>query len=78
MRNPIHPPYSPDIALSDYHLFRLMTHGLTVQYLHSYEEVKNGMDTWIASRDEQFFRRRIRTLPERWEQVANDGQYFEL
>ena len=27
-----HPPYSPDIAPSDYHLFRSMTHGLSKQY----------------------------------------------
>ena len=34
-----HPPYSPDIAPSDYHLFRSMAHGLAD--LRSYEEVKN-------------------------------------
>ena len=27
-----HPPYYPDIAPSDYHLFRLMTHGLSEQH----------------------------------------------
>ena len=27
-----HPPYSPDIAPSDYHLFRSMTHGLSEQH----------------------------------------------
>ena len=44
----------------------------------SYEEVKNWIDSWIASKDDQFFRHGIRTLPERWEKVvASDGQYFE-
>jgi len=33
-----HPPYSPDIALSDYHLFRSMAHRLADQHLRSYEE----------------------------------------
>ena len=73
-----HPPYSPDIAPSDYHLFRSMAHGLADQHFRSHEEVTKWIDSWIASKDEQFFRRGIRTLPERWEKVvASDGQYFE-
>jgi len=47
------------------------------QHLRSYEEVKNWIDMWIASKDEQFFRRGIRTLSERWEKVVvSDMQYF--
>ena len=73
-----HPPYSPDVAPSDYHLFRSMAHGLA-DHFRSYEEVKNWIASWIASKDDQFFRRGIRTLPERWEKVvASDGQYFEF
>ena len=73
-----HPPYSPDVAPSDYHLFRSMAHDLAEQHFRSYEDVKKWIDSWIASKDEQFFRRGIRTLPERWEKVvASDGHYFE-
>ena len=73
-----HPPYSPDIAPSDYYLFRSMAHGLSEQHFTSYEDTKNWVDSWIASKDEAFFRRGIRMLPERWEKVvASDGQYFE-
>jgi len=71
-----HPPYSPDIAPSDYHLFRSMTHGLSEQHFTSYEDTKNCIDDWIA--DEAFFRR-IHRLPESWEKVvvASDSHYFE-
>lgn len=73
-----HPPYSPDIALSDFHLFRSMAHGLADQRFHSYEEAKKFIDSWIASKDMSFFRHGIHILPERWEKVvASDGQYFE-
>lgn len=73
-----HPPYSPDIAPSDYHLFRSMAHGLAEKQFTSYEDAKNWVDSWIASKDENFFQRGIRTLPERWRKVvANDGHYFE-
>jgi len=59
-------------------LFRSMAHGLVDQHFRSYEEVKNWIDSWIASKDDQFFRRGIRTLLERWEKVVtSDGQYFE-
>jgi len=71
------PPYSPDIAPSDY-LFRSMTHGLSEQHFTSYEDIKNCIDDWTASKDEAFFRRSIHMLPERWEKVvASDGHYFE-
>ncbi|GBP52992.1 Mariner Mos1 transposase [Eumeta japonica] len=35
-----HSPYSPDIALSNYHLFWSMTHGLSEQRFTSYEDTK--------------------------------------
>lgn len=74
----LHPPYSPDIAPSDYHLFRSMTHGLADQHFTSYEEAKNWIDSWIASKDEEFFKRGIRILPDRWSKVVvNNGQYFQ-
>ena len=73
-----HPPYSPDIAPSDYHLFRSMVFGLAEQRFHSYEDTKKWIDSWIASKDVLFFRRGIHMLSERWEKVvASDEQYFE-
>ncbi|KAG5318989.1 MOS1T transposase, partial [Pseudoatta argentina] len=43
----MHPPYSPDIAPSDYYLFRSMTHGLSEQRFHSYKDTKKWVDSWI-------------------------------
>ncbi|GBP16138.1 Mariner Mos1 transposase [Eumeta japonica] len=73
-----HPPYSPDVAPSDYHLLRLMAHALSEQRFTSYEDTKNWVDLWIASKDKEFFKLGIRTLPERWKLgIANDGKYFD-
>ena len=73
-----HPLYSPDIVPSDYHLFRSMSHALSEQRLTSYEDTKNWVDSWVALKDQEFFRRGILMLPERWEKVvASDGQYFD-
>ncbi|KAG5318890.1 MOS1T transposase, partial [Pseudoatta argentina] len=72
-----HPPYSPDIAPSDFHLFRSMAHGLADRRFHSYEEAQKWIDSWIASKDMSFFRRGIHVLPERWSKVVESvGKYF--
>ncbi|KAG5310810.1 MOS1T transposase, partial [Pseudoatta argentina] len=69
--------YSPDIAPSDFHLFRSMAHGLADRRFHSYEEAQKWIDSWIASKDMSFFRRGIHVLPERWSKVVeSDGKYF--
>ncbi|KAG5321119.1 MOS1T transposase, partial [Pseudoatta argentina] len=72
-----HPLYSPDIAPSDFHLFRSMAHGLADRRFHSYEEAQKWIDSWIASKDMSFFRRGIHVLSERWSKVVeSDGKYF--
>ncbi|GBP05155.1 Mariner Mos1 transposase [Eumeta japonica] len=69
--------HKQDIAPSDYHLFRSMAHALSEQLFTSYEDTKNSIDSWIASRDKEFFRLGIRTLPKKWKKVvASDGKYF--
>ncbi|GFV29517.1 mariner Mos1 transposase [Trichonephila clavipes] len=50
-----YPLYSPDLAPSDYPLFQSMAHGLADQPFRFYEEVKNWINSWIASKDNQFF-----------------------
>ena len=60
-----HPPYSPDIPPSDYHLLRSMAYSLAEQHFTSYKEAKNWVDSWITSKDEEFVKRGILMLPER-------------
>lgn len=73
-----HPAYSPDIAPSDYHLFRSMQHGLAGTRFKNAEEVRKWVDDWIASKPISFYRDGIAKLPERWEKVVqNNGQYFD-
>jgi len=53
-----------------------MTYGLSEQHFTSYEDTKNCIADWIASK--AFFLRDIHVLPERWEKVVtSDGHYFE-
>ncbi|GFU38207.1 mariner Mos1 transposase [Trichonephila clavipes] len=50
-----YPLYSSDLAPSDYHLLQSMAHSLADQPFRIDEEVKNWIDSWIASKDNQFF-----------------------
>lgn len=73
-----HPPYSPDLAPSDYHLFASMGHALAEQHFTSYEDVGKWLDEWFAAKDAKFFWDGIHKLHERWEKcIASNGQYFE-
>ena len=72
------PPYSPELAPSDYYLFRSMQHELTKQHFHSYEEVEHWLNIWLTSKNTKWYELGIHELPRRWEKViANNGQYFD-
>ncbi|EFN76169.1 Histone-lysine N-methyltransferase SETMAR, partial [Harpegnathos saltator] len=72
-----HAAYSPDLVPSDYYLFASMVHALAEQRFTSYENVRKWLGDWFASKEQQFFRRGIHKLSDRWEQcIASDGQYL--
>jgi histone-lysine N-methyltransferase SETMAR len=50
-----HPPYSPDLALSDYFLFRVMKKFLQGKRFSSDEEVKEAVTTWFEEQSKEFF-----------------------
>lgn len=50
----LHPPYSKDIAPSDYYFLRSMAHDLAKQQLHSQNDIEEWFDYLIASQGAQF------------------------
>ena len=71
-----HPLYSPDIAPSDYHLFRSMAHALSEQRFKNNVDVKKWLDNWIASKTTKFYYDGIHKLLTNWKNlVDNDGNY---
>jgi len=67
-----HPPYSPDLALSDFHLFRPMKDGLRGQYFSSYDAVVRAVKQWATSDGADFYKRGMQALVRRWRKcIAN-------
>jgi len=50
-----HPLYSSDLAPSDYHLFHSMQNDLSGKRFTSEQEIKNWLDSFLASKDDAFF-----------------------
>lgn len=71
-----HPPYSPDIAPSDYYLFRSLQHFLSDKKFRNEEDVKNGVSTYFNQKPSSFYKAGIESLAIRWQKVIeNEGDY---
>ena len=72
-----HPPYSPDLAPSDFHLFRSLSNNLRGISFNNDAALQNWLDDFFTSKPPDFFRRGIEKLPERWESIINNaGEYI--
>ncbi len=73
----VHPPYSPDLAPSDYHLFRSMSTPLRGVSFKNTNEVCEWLDNWYSSKCNDFYRYGIFSLIDRWEKVVEiEGEYL--
>jgi hypothetical protein len=50
-----HPPYSPDLAPSDYHQFIYLNNWSESQRFNSNEELMEGVKTWLCSQVAECF-----------------------
>ena len=72
-----HPPYSPDLAPSDYHLFRALKNFLRGQSFPDFNSLKSALETFFEQQPLDFWRRGIQSLPDRWQEVMDTcGEYI--
>lgn len=72
-----HPAYSPDLAPSDYHLFRKMANVFKEKSFDDYDHLKSEISDFFTSLQPEFLTKGIDELPKRWNFVVdNDGKYF--
>jgi histone-lysine N-methyltransferase SETMAR len=71
-----HPPYSPDLAPSDYHLFRSLQNSLNGKTFTNDDDLKSHLVQFFADKDQKFYERGIMKLQERWQKVIEqNGKY---
>lgn len=72
----MHPPYSPDLAPSDYHLFLSIANDFAGENFASREACENRLDQFFANKDKSFYERGIMKLPSKWQQIIEqNGAY---
>ena len=72
-----HPPYSPDLALTDYHLFRSMSNHLSGLTFENENSIATWIEEFFDQKSPSFFKHGIDKLPERWKEVIDSGgEYF--
>jgi histone-lysine N-methyltransferase SETMAR len=71
------PPYSPDLAPSDYHLFRSLQNHLNSKKFERFEEVNDAILAYFESKPRSFYKVGIKKLVTRWETVIeSNGNYI--
>jgi transposase len=73
-----HPPYSPDLAPSDHHMFGPLKEAMGGKKFRSDEELHQAVHEWLRTRPQEFFSKGIRALPVRWRKcVERQGDCVE-
>ena len=66
----------PDLAPSDYHLFRSLHNAFARRSFNDVEAVKTALQQFFDSKPVEFYRGGIYLLPDRWREVIHhDGTY---
>ena len=74
----LHPPYSPDLAPSDYHIFGPMKDALRGRKFSSDAEVQEAVQTWLRQQPKTFFSEGIQRLTHRYHKcISLQGDYVE-
>ena len=73
-----HPPYSPDLVPSDFHLFGLMKDGLRGQHFRSNDAVVRAVKQWAISAGADFYEHGTQAPVHCWQHcTANGGDSVE-
>ena len=73
-----HPPYSPDLAPSDYHLFPGLKKQLKGRHFSSDVEVIAAAETWLDGQPSEYFLSGLQKLEQRVQQcIELPGEYVE-
>ncbi|KAF2356735.1 Transposase type 1 [Trinorchestia longiramus] len=73
-----HPPYSPDLSPTDYHLIKRLSAFLDGKTFRSKQEVETIFKDFVASQPLTFYQHGINNLVVRWQRcIAAQDSYFD-
>ena len=72
-----HPPYNPDLAPSDFHLFLHLKSFLAGRRFHDDSEVKETVTMCFTSQAASFYDEGIQKLVQRYDKCLNNGVYIK-
>jgi len=73
-----HPPYSPDLAPSDYHLFPHLKNFLGGQRFDDDHDLKDAVQKWLTSQAATFYEEGKQKRVPRYDKCLNNGgEYVE-
>ncbi|KAI6655725.1 Histone-lysine N-methyltransferase SETMAR [Oopsacas minuta] len=73
-----YPPYSPDLAPSNYWLFSEMKRPLRGKRFSDFEHLRPAVNSWIQGTPEKFFTTGINKLPSNWKKcIEVKGEFIE-
>lgn len=73
-----HPPYSPDLAPSDFHLFLHLKTFLGAHKFNNDDQLKERVTTWLTTQAATFYEEGIQKLVPRYDKcLQNGGSYVE-
>jgi hypothetical protein len=77
-KNMEHPPYNPDLAPSDLHLFGPLKHRLSGERFPDDDAVERAVLAWFQQQPKEFYAAGFEGLVKRWDKCLNlCGDYFE-
>jgi len=73
-----HPPYSPDLAPSDFHLFGPLKHHLSGECFPDDDAVERAVRAWFRQQPKEFYATGFQGLLKQWDECLNlYGDYVE-
>ncbi|XP_024100136.3 histone-lysine N-methyltransferase SETMAR isoform X3 [Pongo abelii] len=73
-----HPPYSPDLLPTNYHVFKHLNNFLQGKRFHNQQDAENAFQEFVKSRSTDFYATGINQLISRWQKCVDcNGSYFD-
>jgi len=66
-----HPPYSPDLAPSDFHLFGPLKQHLLGERFPDHDMVERAVCSWFRQQPQEFYAAGFLGLVKRWDKCLN-------